>query len=318
MRNLFLTATLNIWFYFWAPFVLFFSLIIYTPYVAFIRIFYPSKTMHAFRRCINLYGKSVALTACPWLKVTLHTPPPPEDAPYIFVENHTSSFDPFVQGFLPFELVQAARGWALHLPILGFVARLAGYLDVDNLTPEELLEKSENHIRNKVSLVFFPEGTRQMDESRLGPFHSTAFRAAAATAAPIVPVIISGISDKPRKGSLIMRPGRIDIHCLQPLYPDKNKTHITLKKAVRKQMEEFIKQKQEGEGISNIEPRSFRNPKESKSGRIVIVLLHFLAASPKTEKNGHEKIYPLWRGTKCTKTRETIIWTKKRAVRINR
>lgn len=237
--NFILIFTLNIWFYFWAPFVLFFSLLIYTPYVAFFRIFQPAKTMFHFRKSINLYGKSVGLTAWPWIKIKLHNSPPGDGAPYIFVENHTSSFDPFLQGFLPFELVQAARDWALRLPVLGIVAKFAGYLDVNSLPGKKLVKSAENRIRNGISVVFFPEGTRYPYDN-MGPFHSTAFRVAFETETAVVPVIIKGVDNKPKKGSLLMHPGRIDIYCLPVIDPKEFKatSHMALKKLVRNKMEE--------------------------------------------------------------------------------
>ncbi|NOY75458.1 MAG: 1-acyl-sn-glycerol-3-phosphate acyltransferase, partial [Kiritimatiellaeota bacterium] len=207
-------VTLNVWFYFWAPFVLAGSLLVYFPFVAAVRIFRPSETMRCFRRCINLYGVTVALTAWPWIRVRVSGMPPKDSAPYVFVENHTSSFDPFVQGFLPFELVQAARGWALGLPILGFLAKLAGYIDVDAMPPEEVMERSSSLLESGVSMVFFPEGTRRFQDEGLGPFHGTAFRVACANKVQIAPVVLIGIHDKPRKGSLFMRPGVIDIRGL--------------------------------------------------------------------------------------------------------
>jgi 1-acyl-sn-glycerol-3-phosphate acyltransferase len=59
---------------------------------------------------------------------------------------------------------------------------------------------------------------------------------------PIVPIIIRGIADKPRKGSLVMRPGKIDIYCLDVIYPDEysGKSVAGLKKHVRKIMEKAI------------------------------------------------------------------------------
>jgi len=174
--------------------------------------------------------------------MSFHNLPPVSESPYIFVENHTSSFDPFVQGFLPYELVQAARGWALSLPVLGLVAKFAGYLDVDAMPGEKLLQKAEKLIKDGVSVVFFPEGTRYVGEE-MGPFHSTAFRVAVATENAIVPVIITGIEDKPKKGSLLMRPGRIDIYCLPTILPEEFKglSHRSLKKLVREKMAEFLK-----------------------------------------------------------------------------
>lgn len=234
---------LNLWFYFWAPFVLAASLIIYIPFVTFVRIFFPSKTMRCFRHCINLYGKSVALTAWPWIRVRLSGTPPNDLGPYVFVENHTSSFDPFVQGFLPFELVQAARGWALRFPVLGFFARWAGYLDMDSMSPKEVIERSGRLLESGASIVFFPEGTRRLEEDGLGPFHGIAFRVACANSATVVPVIVKGIADKPRKGSILMRPGIIDITCLEPISsdPKAENAQFALKKRARASIESALK-----------------------------------------------------------------------------
>jgi 1-acyl-sn-glycerol-3-phosphate acyltransferase len=231
--------TLNVWFYFWAPFVLAASILLYVPFVTLVRIFRPDKTMRCFRRCINLYGKTVALTAWPWIRVRLSGVPDKDGAPYIFVENHTSSFDPFVQGFLPFELVQAARGWALSLPVLGFFARWAGYIDIDAVGRGEIIERSSGLLKSGVSIVFFPEGTRRSRKEGLGPFHGAAFRAACANDVPVVPVVLLGIDDKPRKGSLLMRPGLIEMICLPPLSGDPNseKPHFDLKRRAREAIE---------------------------------------------------------------------------------
>jgi 1-acyl-sn-glycerol-3-phosphate acyltransferase len=206
-----------------------------------IRVFRPSSVGSALRRRINRYGRSVVLTAWPWIRVEVSNAPPPDDGPYVIVENHTSSFDPFVQGVLPYELVQAARGWALRLPVLGIVGRLAGYLDVDALAGESLVERAVEHLRNAVSVVFFPEGTRRPDGD-LGPFHGAAFRVAERAGVPIAPAVVTGIADKPRKGSLVMRPGKIKIEFL-PLVPPsefEGKSAPAIKKMVRSMMEEAL------------------------------------------------------------------------------
>lgn len=233
-----LTLSLNIWFYFWAPLVVLLCILIFVPFVSMVRIFNSKRVMYYFRRSINLYGKSVTLTGWPWIRVKLINAPSLKNVPYIFVENHTSSFDPFVQGVLPYELVQSARGWALRFPILGRFARWAGYIDVDNVDGDQLVEKAKILLQEKVSLVFFPEGTRSIDGS-LGPFHSAAFRIAIETKTPIVPVIITGIADKPAKGSFIMHPGVINIRCLKTIKSEDfaDKTPFALKKEVRIKME---------------------------------------------------------------------------------
>ena len=234
-------ATLNLWFYFWFPVVLFVSVAVGVAELLATRVFRPSWVRRALRRRINRYGRSVVLTAWPWIRVEVVNAPPVGEGPYVIVENHTSSFDPFVQGVLPYELVQAARGWALRLPVLGVVGRLAGYLDVDALSGETLVERAVEHLRNGVSVVFFPEGTRRPDGD-LGPFHGAAFRVAEQAGVPIAPAIVTGISDKPKKGSLVMRPGKIKIEFL-PLVPPgefAGKSAPAIKKMVRSMMSKAL------------------------------------------------------------------------------
>ena len=137
---------------------------------------------------------------------------------------------------MPYEIVQTARGWALRFPILGRFARWAGYIDVDS-DGDRILAKAKVILNEKASIVFFPEGTRSTDGT-LGPFHGAAFRIAIETETPIVPVIITGIADKPAKGSFIMHPGVIDIKCMEIIKPEafKNKTPFVLKKEIKIQM----------------------------------------------------------------------------------
>ena len=235
------TILLNIWFYCWAPFVLLVCLLTFVPFVTMVRICNPKRVMHYFRRSINLYGKAVTLTGWPWIRVKFRNAPPMDGVPYIFVENHASSFDPFVQGVLPYEIVQSARGWALRFPILGRFARWAGYIDVDS-DGDQIVEKAKKLLEDRVTLVFFPEGTRSVDGS-LGSFHGAAFRIAIESGTPLVPVIISGIADKPAKGSFLMHPGVIDIRCLEIIPPEKfkDKTPFALKKEIKELMEKEIK-----------------------------------------------------------------------------
>lgn len=233
---------LNLWFYLWAPFVLLVALLIFVPFVTIIRIFNKRKAIFYFRKAINLYGRAVTLTAWPWIKIKLHNIPEMSGVPYVIVENHTSSFDPFIQGVLPFEIVQSAKGWALRFPVLGRFARWAGYIDVDDGDINELLMQAESLIDDKVSLVFFPEGTRNVTD-KLSSFHSFAFSVAIDTSTAILPIITMGVADKPRKGSFFMNPGVIDMRCMNIIEPDsfKGSTPFVLKREIKAKMEERLK-----------------------------------------------------------------------------
>jgi len=234
--------SLNLWFYFWAPFVLLANFLISTPIVICSRIFGHRNAMRVFRRSISIYGKSVYLTAWPWIKIKLLNSPPQDSNPYIFVENHTSAFDPFVQAVLPFEIVQFARNYALRFPILGKIAKWSGYIDVNGHSPENIIKIGKRLLSEKVSLIIFPEGTRHTN-GVVGPFHTTAFKLALETGATLVPVVIKGIENKPPKGSFFFRPGIVEIKCLDPITLDEfqDMTPYKLKKYVRN----IIKEKYE-------------------------------------------------------------------------
>jgi 1-acyl-sn-glycerol-3-phosphate acyltransferase len=226
---------LNVWFYTLSPIVLILFLIFSLPILLIVSLTGKRRTMFLLRKIISFYGKAVYLTTWPWIKIKLQNVPKKQGSPYIFVENHLSAFDPFIQAVLPFELVQCARNYALDFPILGRVAKLAGYIDVNRQTPEKILETSSIYLKQGTSLIFFPEGTRSTN-GKTGPFHSTAFRVAIENKTPIVPVVLFGLENKPPKGSFLFRPGTITVKCLNVVTPEtfNELTPFILKKQIRK------------------------------------------------------------------------------------
>jgi 1-acyl-sn-glycerol-3-phosphate acyltransferase len=226
---------LNVWFYGASPLLALGYVALFFPPVALTRLWLSRRqVLRKLRLAISRYGRMAVNTPRPWLKVELRNAPPPTGGAYIFVENHVSAFDPIIQGVLPYELVQAARAWVLNYPVLGRFARWAGYLDVDALAHEDLMSRAQGLLADGVSIVFFPEGTRHSD-GQVGPFHGAAFRLAIATGRPLVPVVITGAADWIRKGSIWLRPSRIELRCLPPMGPDdwRGLTPFALKQRVR-------------------------------------------------------------------------------------
>lgn len=154
--------------------------------------------------------------------------------PYIFVCNHRSFSDGFLMAVLPVEGVQVVNIWPFRIPVIGFFARLAGYLNIRMMQTEEFFEKAMGLLRDNVSIIFFPEGTRS-GSRKMGNFHSSAFRLALKSKAPIVPLCISGSENIPPKGSLLMRPGTIRVRRLQAItWSEYNEWSLyTLKNKVR-------------------------------------------------------------------------------------
>jgi len=158
-------------------------------------------------------------------------------APCIYICNHRSASDPFLMGFIPHEMVQIANAWPFRLPVLGFFARCAGYLSVNEMPVEEFYARAGRLLADGVCLVAFPEGTRAAG-LEVGPFHSAVFRLAMRCRAPIVPLCIDGNERIPPRGTGWLDPGVIRVRRLAPVCPDtyKDWSAFRLKMHVRNQM----------------------------------------------------------------------------------
>jgi 1-acyl-sn-glycerol-3-phosphate acyltransferase len=142
--------------------------------------------------------------------------------PYIFVCNHRSASDAFLMGILPHELVQIVNVWPFRIPVLGVYAKFAGYLNIRMIPPDQFKQSASQLLKEGVSIVFFPEGTRSTT-GKMGSFHGSAFRLALESKAPIVPLCLSGSENIPPKGSPLLRPGIIRVRRLPAITWDEYK-----------------------------------------------------------------------------------------------
>jgi 1-acyl-sn-glycerol-3-phosphate acyltransferase len=230
-----------IWFnfIFYILFILF-SLIgipVFSAIVAFQSIFISRrKGMKKFRRAISWYGLVIIkLLPFPFVRVfykDLDTSG--YKGPFIFTCNHRSASDPFLMACLPYEIVQVVNIWPFKLPVLGFMAKAAGYLSIREIPFGEFSRKATELLNEGVSIATFPEGTRSADGS-LGQFHSSIFRVALKSGYPIAPVCITGNEKIPARGTLLLKPGVIKVHKLPHLkYEDfKDMPPFKLKNDVR-------------------------------------------------------------------------------------
>jgi 1-acyl-sn-glycerol-3-phosphate acyltransferase len=125
--------------------------------------------------------------------------------PCVYVSNHRSFSDGFLLAHLNVEGVQVVNIWPFRIPVLGFMARLAGYLSINEMTFEEFSQKACELLGQGVSIGAFPEGSRSGNKTLMS-FHGSAFRVALMARCPIVPVCITGLN-----------PGLVKIHKLPAL-----------------------------------------------------------------------------------------------------
>lgn len=181
--------------------------------------FIPHRTaMRRFRNLMKTYGHIVLFFARPFVKFEYEDCSGTPHEPCIYICNHRSASDPYMTGFLPGEIVHVVNKWPFRLPVLGIIARLAGYLSIREMPPAEFFEKGAALLAQGVSLVVFPEGTRSASRA-MGQFHGAAFRLALQSGVPVVPVCLTGTENIPRKGSPMLSPGHIRIRMLPPVRP---------------------------------------------------------------------------------------------------
>ena len=234
--NYFILIILNIYFY--VGFLVCSIIVIpaLTAFVFFLSLFLTERTvMRRFRRAISWYGKCMTLIPFPFIKIRYENHGGNNaDGSFVFVCNHRATTDAFLMSVLPHEAVQVVNLWPFKIPVLGYFARLAGYLNIRMMSHELFLEKALKLLNEKVSIIFFPEGTRS-GKKEMGSFHGSAFRLALQSKATIVPLCIVGNENTPPKGSWLMRPGLIRVRRLPAIqwHEYKGMNVFSLKNSVR-------------------------------------------------------------------------------------
>jgi 1-acyl-sn-glycerol-3-phosphate acyltransferase len=140
----------------------------------------------------------------------------------IYASNHTSYFDvlPLMLGLgVTYRFV--AKMEVGRMPFIGTFLDRMGHIKFERSDPQSRLRQAqqmEELLRNGESVFVFPEGTFT-NEDGLRPFQLGAFKAAAATGAPIIPVSLCGTRKFLRDGTYLPRPRDVTITISPPIYP---------------------------------------------------------------------------------------------------
>jgi len=130
----------------------------------------------------------------------------------VFVANHASTLDPLaLVPAIPQRVGILAKQELFRIPIFGTAMRVAQFVAVDRADKESTtaaVPLAEQYMRNGVSYMIFPEGTRSTD-GRLRRFKRGAFTLAIGAGVPIVPVSIVGAHRLMPKGESIAHPGDV-------------------------------------------------------------------------------------------------------------
>lgn len=149
----------------------------------------------------------------------------PEDTAVLFIGNHRSFYDII----LTYARCRGLTGYVakkelLKVPLLSRWMKFLHCLFLDRSDIREglktILEAIEL-VKSGVSIMIFPEGTRNKNEAEtdLLPFHEGSFKIATKTGCPIIPVSISNSSAVFEDHFPRIKPVPVTIEYGEPIYP---------------------------------------------------------------------------------------------------
>ncbi len=143
---------------------------------------------------------------------------------YVFVANHQGAFDIFlIYGFLGRNFKWMMKHELRQIPLVGLACQAAHHIFVDKRSAGKLratYEQARQTLRDGMSLVVFPEGSRTID-GKMTAFQRGAFLLADEMQLPVVPLTINGsFNVKPRTKDyywVFWHPMTLTIH--EPIMP---------------------------------------------------------------------------------------------------
>ena len=142
---------------------------------------------------------------------------------YIFVANHQGAYDIFlVYGYLNQSIKWVMKQSLRNIPLVGKACEAAGFIFVDNSSPKtaaKTVKAAEKQLKNGVSIVIFPEGSRSLT-GKLSRFKKGAYQMALDLKLPIVPITINGTYEVMPIGTFLINPHKLELIIHNPIPPE--------------------------------------------------------------------------------------------------
>ena len=140
---------------------------------------------------------------------------------YVVVSNHPSTLDIFTHiTALPVSIRFLTKTELFRIPVFGRVLKVLGLPRIDRKNAsanfEKINESISKVIKNKNSIMIFPEGKRSNQKDLL-PFKKGAAYISKDFQLPIIPVVTHNAHNLMRKGEVWLRSGEITIEILNPI-----------------------------------------------------------------------------------------------------
>ncbi|MDI6799139.1 MAG: lysophospholipid acyltransferase family protein [Actinomycetota bacterium] len=139
----------------------------------------------------------------------------PSQGPVIFVANHVTAIDPFVVAVAlsKRKLSSIAKEELFRSPILAaFLTRIGVFPVSRGKYDRKILKRSLEILLGGGALALFPEGTRyRLGEGELGPLQDGAALISIMSAAPIIPLAITGTDKAILQGAKFICPAKVRV-----------------------------------------------------------------------------------------------------------
>lgn len=180
--------------------------------------------------------------------------------PYILVCNHQSMADIPLISHLPWEMKWVAKKGLFDIPVVGWMMKMAGDIAVERKVKNrrhQPLIQALSYLKNKCSVMFFPEGTRSLN-GKIHKFNEGAFLLAIKTGVPILPLVLDGSHDCLPKNSWIFNNTQVvKLRILDPI-ETKDLKRSDVGELTDKVREMIINQIAEWRGVDPTEVDSMR------------------------------------------------------------
>lgn len=171
--------------------------------------------------CAHTWCRLIAATAGMRVTVVGLEHLPESGSPVVYMANHQSYMDiPVLFGFLPVQFRIIAKESLFKVPFMGWHLTRAGNIPINRSNRREAMRSiasAAERIREGTSVVVFPEGTRSR-HGALQAFKAGSFKLAVTAGVPIVPLTIIGTCRVLERDSLLMYPGKVELH-VHPAIP---------------------------------------------------------------------------------------------------
>lgn len=141
---------------------------------------------------------------------------------YVFVANHQGAFDIWaIYGYLNHNFKWLMKKSLENIFMVGRACKKSGHIMVDDSSLSSIrttIEESESTLRDGMSLVIFPEGSRTWD-GKMIDFKRGAFLLASEFKLPVVPITVDGSFKAMPRTTYNATPCTINLTIHKPIYP---------------------------------------------------------------------------------------------------